>query len=237
MFNLKDDEAVLQTQSNAIEDLKKHMEVLSPSLAPVDLHRLQARQEDCLQPFLEAKSLLQSRSEALGKLEIYLVSYRSTANSLQTLQRAVGQTNWDQTKDRNLNQELEQLSQELATVEVQAVVLDSSLNKAYLHLHGTDGDRTSCRGLVEDLVSGLQQIQRSVGTRQSEAETLGAMWSSFTRKKEMLLRNLNELEDRARKPWFPEPSTQNFQQRYLYRCFLYTVACISIYPSSEARWR
>lgn len=200
------------------------MDVLSPSLAPVDLHRLQARQEDCLQPFSEAKSLLQSRSEALGKLETFLVSYRSTADSLQTLQRAVGQTNWDQTtKDRNLNQELEQLSQELASVEVQSASLDSSLNKAYLHLHGTDGDRTSCRGLVEDLVSGMQQIQRSVGTRQSEAEALGALWSSFTRRKEMLLRNLTELEDRARKPWFSVPSTQNFQQRYTYQCFLNTV--------------
>ncbi|MCJ8743979.1 hypothetical protein PDJAM_G00100910, partial [Pangasius djambal] len=210
---LKDDEALLQTQSKAMEDLKKHMEGLSPSLAPLDLHRLQARQEDCLQPFSEAKSLLQNRSEALVKLETFLVTYRSTTNSLQTLQRAVGQANWDQTKDRNLNQELEQLSQELASVEVQAVSLDSSLNKAYLHLHGTDGDRTSCRGLVEDLGSELQQIQRSMGTRQSEAEALGALWSSFTRRKELLLRSLTELEDRARKPWLPEPSTQNFQQR------------------------
>lgn len=197
-----------------MEELKKHMEGLSPSLAPLDIHRLQAKQEDCLQPFSEAKSLLQNRSEALVKLETFLVTYRSTNGSLQTLQRAVGQANWDQTKDRNLNQELEQLSQGLASVEVQAISLDSSLNKAYLHLHGTDGDRTSCRGLVEDLGSGLQQIQRSMGTRQSEAEALGAMWSSFTRRKELLLRSLTELEDRARKPWFPEPSTQKFQQRY-----------------------
>lgn len=189
------------------------MEALSPSLAPVDLHRLQARQEECLQPFSEAKSLLHDRTEALVKLETFLVTYSSTINSLQMLQSAVGQANWDQTKDRNLNQELEQLSQELASVEVQAISLDSSLNKAYLHLHGMDGDRTSCRGLVEDLGSGLQQVQKSMGTRQSEAEALGAMWNSFTRRKELLLRSLTELEDRARKPWLPELSTQNIQQR------------------------
>lgn len=189
------------------------MEGLSPSLAPLDLQRLQTRQEDCLQPFSEARSLLHNRSESLVKLETFLLTYRSTTTSLQTLQRAVGETNWDETKDRNVNQELEQLSQELATVEVQAISLDSSLNKACLHLHGIDGDRTSCRGLVEDLGSGLQQIQRSMGTRQSEAEALGAMRSSFVKRKEMLLKSLKELEDRARKPWLPEPSTQNFQQR------------------------
>lgn len=234
--HLKDDEALLQTQRKVLEDLKKHMEALSPSLAPMDLQRLQARQEECLQPFSEAKSLLQNRSEALGKLETFLVTYRSTSNSLQTLQRAVGQANWDQTKDRNLNQEVEQLSQELASMELQAISLDSYLNKVYLHLHVTDGDRTSCRALVEDLGSGLQQIQRSIGTRQSEAEALGAMWSSFTRRKELLLRSLTELEDRARQPWLPEANTQNFHRRYPYQCLLYAVACISVYPYSEARW-
>lgn len=204
-----------------MEDLKKHLEGLRPSLAPLDLHQLQAKQEDCLQPFSEAKCLLQNRSEALVKLESFLVTYKSTTNSLQNLQRAVGQANWDQTKDRNLNQELEQLSQELSSMEVQAISLDSSLNKAYLHLHGTDEDRTSCRGLVEDLGSGLQQIQRSMGTRQSEAEALRAMWSSFTRRKELLLRSLMELEDRATKPWLPEPIPQNFQQRYSYRIYVF----------------
>ncbi|TSR99416.1 Nesprin-1 [Bagarius yarrelli] len=210
---IKDDEAVLQTQSKAMEDLKKLMELLSPSLAPVDLHRLQSRQEDCLQPLSEAESLLQSRSEALVKLETFLVSYRLTTDSLQTLQRAAGQANWDQTKDQKLNQELEQLVQELASMEVQAVSLDCSLNKAYLHLHGADGDRTSCRGLVEDLGSGLQQTQQSLGTKQSEAEALEAMWNSFTRRKEILLTSLTDLEERAKKPWLPEPSKQTFQQR------------------------
>lgn len=206
-----------------MDDLKKHMEALSPSLAPVDLHRLQSREEECLQPFSEAKILLQNRSEALVKLETFLVTYRSTINSLQILQSAVGQANWDQTKDKDLNQELELLAQELASLEVQAISLDSNLNKAYLHLHGTDGDRTSCRGLVEDLGSGLQQVQRSMGTRQSEAEALGAMWSSFMRRKEVLLRSLTELEDRARKPWLPELSTQSIQQRYSDQHFLYAV--------------
>lgn len=239
-FHLKDDEALLQTQSKEIEDLKKHMEALSPSLAPLDLHQLQARQEDCLQPFSEAKNLLQNRYVALGKLETFLVTYRSTTNLLQTLQSSQAnwvQANWDQTKDRNLNQELEQLSQEIASVEVQAISLDTSLNKAYLHLHGADGDRTSCRGLVEDLGSGLQQIQKSMGTRQSEAEALVAMWNSFTRRKELLLRSLTELEGRARKPWLLEPTTQNFQQRYPYQCRKNTVASISIYSYSEAWWQ
>lgn len=216
-----------------MEELKKHMEALSPSLAPLDLQQLQARQEDCLQPFSKAKSLLQKRFEALGKLETFLVTFRSTTSSLQTLQGAVGQVKWDQTRDRNLNLELEQLSQEIVSMEVQAVNLDSGLNKAYLHLHGSDGERTSCRGLVEDLGSGLQQIQRSMGTRQSEAEALEAMRSSFARRKELLLRSLTELEDRARKPWLFEPITQNFQQRYPYRGLYFVLTCIRIYSHSE----
>ncbi|XP_062858462.1 nesprin-1 isoform X4 [Trichomycterus rosablanca] len=210
----KDDEAAIQSQREAMDHLKKHLDTLGPILAPVDLQQIQARQDDCLQPFHEAQTVVQNRTEALAKLKTFLETYRSTSTSLQTLRKTVEErANWDQTVAGNLNQELAQLAQDFASVEIQAISVDSGLNKAYLHLHGIGQDRTSCRGLTDDLGSSLQQLQRSMGTRQSEAEALEAMWSSFTRRKELLLRSLAELEERVRKAWLQEPSVQNFQQR------------------------
>uniref|UniRef100_A0A8B9RI12 Spectrin repeat containing, nuclear envelope 1a n=1 Tax=Astyanax mexicanus TaxID=7994 RepID=A0A8B9RI12_ASTMX len=216
------DEALLQTQREAIDGLQQHMDALGPSLSPEDLQRLQVRKEDCLQPVCEAQSLLQRRSEALGKLETFLVTYRSATNSVQTLQGAVeGRGSWDQAKAEQLNQDLGQLAQKLASLEVQAISLDSSLNKASLHLHRAEGERTSCRRLVDEQGSGLQRLQRSLGTRQSEAETLAGLWNSFRGRKELLLRSLMELEEKVRKTWLTEPSTQNFQQRYCFsRCYI-----------------
>uniref|UniRef100_A0A8B9L0L9 Spectrin repeat containing, nuclear envelope 1a n=1 Tax=Astyanax mexicanus TaxID=7994 RepID=A0A8B9L0L9_ASTMX len=206
----------------AIDGLQQHMDALGPSLSPEDLQRLQVRKEDCLQPVCEAQSLLQRRSEALGKLETFLVTYRSATNSVQTLQGAVeGRGSWDQAKAEQLNQDLGQLAQKLASLEVQAISLDSSLNKASLHLHRAEGERTSCRRLVDEQGSGLQRLQRSLGTRQSEAETLAGLWNSFRGRKELLLRSLMELEEKVRKTWLTEPSTQNFQQRYCFsRCYI-----------------
>uniref|UniRef100_A0A8B9L4Z7 Spectrin repeat containing, nuclear envelope 1a n=1 Tax=Astyanax mexicanus TaxID=7994 RepID=A0A8B9L4Z7_ASTMX len=204
------------------DGLQQHMDALGPSLSPEDLQRLQVRKEDCLQPVCEAQSLLQRRSEALGKLETFLVTYRSATNSVQTLQGAVeGRGSWDQAKAEQLNQDLGQLAQKLASLEVQAISLDSSLNKASLHLHRAEGERTSCRRLVDEQGSGLQRLQRSLGTRQSEAETLAGLWNSFRGRKELLLRSLMELEEKVRKTWLTEPSTQNFQQRYCFsRCYI-----------------
>uniref|UniRef100_A0AAR2ILP8 Spectrin repeat containing, nuclear envelope 1b n=1 Tax=Pygocentrus nattereri TaxID=42514 RepID=A0AAR2ILP8_PYGNA len=211
---IQDDESLLQTQREAVDGLQQHINAFGPSLTPEDLQRLQVRKEDCLQPFVEAHSLLQRRSETLVKLETFLVTYRSTTSSLQTLQGAVeGRDSWDQAKAGQLNQELGRLAQELASLEMQAISLDSSLSKSYLHLHGTGGERTSCRRLVDELGSGLQGLQRILGTRQSEADALKAMWNSFRGRKELLLKSLKELEERTRRKWLTEPSIQSFQHR------------------------
>lgn len=211
---LQDDEALLQNQREAMDGLQQHVDALGPSLAPEDIQRLQVRKNDCLQSISETQSLLQRRREASVKLESFLVAYRSSTSSLQTLQGAVEeQDSWDQAKAWELNQELGRLSQELASLEMQAISLDSSLNKAYLHLHGAEGDRTTCRRLVDEMGSGLQGLQRSLGTRQSEAEALTAMWNSFRGRKELLLRSLMQLEERTKTAWLTDPSTQSFQQR------------------------
>lgn len=109
-------------------------------------------------------------------------------------------------------------------MEVQAISLDIILNKAHFHLQGSEEERISCRGLVDDVAMSVQVLQRSIGTKQSEAEALASMWSSFRGRKELLIESLVKLEDRANIPWPTETNTQAFQQRYRNWC-LSDVAC------------
>lgn len=205
-----------------MESLQTHLDALSPSISPKDLQHLQTRKEDCLQHFNEAQSLVQHRDEALLKLKDFCKTYNKTRTSLQTFQEEVeGRESWDDSKVRDINQELGDLAKELASLEVHAISLDIILNKAHFHLQGAEEERTSCRGLVDDVALSVQVLQRSIGTKQSEAEALATMWSSFRGRKELLLGSLAKLEDRANIPWPTEASTQGFQQRYRHLCFIY----------------
>uniref|UniRef100_A0A8C1YUK6 Spectrin repeat containing, nuclear envelope 1a n=1 Tax=Cyprinus carpio TaxID=7962 RepID=A0A8C1YUK6_CYPCA len=211
---LQEDKISLQTQGKSLEALQPHLDALSPSLASKDLQHLQTRKEDCLQLFSEAQSLVAHRDEALLKLKDFCETYNKARNTLQTFQDAVeGRGSWDDSKVREINQELGDLAKELACLEVQAISLDIILNKAHFHLQGSEEERTSCRGLVDDVVLSVQVLQRSIGTKQSEAEALAAMWSSFRGRKELLLGSLAKLEDRVNIPWPTEASTHAFQQR------------------------
>ncbi|XP_043075052.1 nesprin-1 isoform X1 [Puntigrus tetrazona] len=210
----KEDRMSLQTQGRSLDALQPHLDVLGPSLAPKDLQNLQTRKEDCLQLFSEAQSLLEHRDEALLKLIHFCEIYNKARTSLHTIQDAVeGRGSWDDSKVREINQELGELAKELACLEVQAISLDIVLNKAHFHLHGAEEERTSCRGLVDDVALSVQVLQRSIGTKQSEAEALATMWSSFRGRKELLLESLAKLENRANIPWPTEASTHSFQQR------------------------
>uniref|UniRef100_A0A8C1K642 Spectrin repeat containing, nuclear envelope 1a n=1 Tax=Cyprinus carpio TaxID=7962 RepID=A0A8C1K642_CYPCA len=209
----------LQNQGRSLEALQPHLDALSPSLASKDLQHLQTRKEDCLQLFSEAQSLVEHRDEALLKLKDFCETYNKARISLQTFQDAVeGRGSWDDSKVRDINQELGDIAKELACLEVQAISLDIILNKAHFHLQGAEEERTSCRGLVDDVALSVQVLQRSIGTKQSEAEALATMWSSFRGWKELLLGSLAKLEDRANIPWPTEASAHAFQQRYMHLC-------------------
>uniref|UniRef100_A0A8C1T5H7 Spectrin repeat containing, nuclear envelope 1a n=1 Tax=Cyprinus carpio TaxID=7962 RepID=A0A8C1T5H7_CYPCA len=216
---LCEDRVSLQNQGRSLEALQPHLDALSPSLASKDLQHLQTRKEDCLQLFSEAQSLVEHRDEALLKLKDFYETYNKARISLQTFQDAVeGRGSWDDSKVRDINQELGDLTKELACLEVQAISLDIILNKAHFHLQGAEEERTSCRGLVDDVALSVQVLQRSIGTKQSEAEALATMWSSFRGWKELLLGSLAKLEDRANIPWPTEASAHAFQQRYMHLC-------------------
>lgn len=212
---LKEDMASLKTQEKSVEALQPHLDALSPSLAPKDLQHLQTKKDDCFQLFSETRSLVDHRDETLLKLKAFYETFNKSQISLKMYHEAVeGKESWDSCKVRDINEELGDLAKELASLEVQAISLDINLNKAHLHLQGVEGERTSCRELVDDVASSLQVLQRSVGTKQSEAEALATLWSSFRGRKELLLGSLAKLEDRVNIPWPAEVSTQAFQQRY-----------------------
>uniref|UniRef100_A0A8C1T562 Spectrin repeat containing, nuclear envelope 1a n=1 Tax=Cyprinus carpio TaxID=7962 RepID=A0A8C1T562_CYPCA len=218
-YKVCEDRVSLQNQGRSLEALQPHLDALSPSLASKDLQHLQTRKEDCLQLFSEAQSLVEHRDEALLKLKDFYETYNKARISLQTFQDAVeGRGSWDDSKVRDINQELGDLTKELACLEVQAISLDIILNKAHFHLQGAEEERTSCRGLVDDVALSVQVLQRSIGTKQSEAEALATMWSSFRGWKELLLGSLAKLEDRANIPWPTEASAHAFQQRYMHLC-------------------
>ncbi|XP_042156778.1 nesprin-1 isoform X2 [Oncorhynchus tshawytscha] len=57
----------------------------------------------------------------------------------------------------------------------------------------------------------LEGVQRGLGWRQSQAEALGALWTSFRKRREEVMRSLRELEERARQEGARESSVQAFQ--------------------------
>uniref|UniRef100_A0A8C7KDH8 Spectrin repeat containing, nuclear envelope 1b n=1 Tax=Oncorhynchus kisutch TaxID=8019 RepID=A0A8C7KDH8_ONCKI len=58
------------------------------------------------------------------------------------------------------------------------------------------GSRTSCRVLADGLSGELDTVRNLLGTKQSEAEALGALWSSFRQRKEQLLKNVEDIKEK-----------------------------------------
>lgn len=75
------------------------------------------------------------------------------------------------------------------------------------------GTRTSCRVLADGLSGELDMVRNLVGTKQSEAEALGALWSSFRQRKEQLLKSVEDIEEKADHQSLREPSPLALQQR------------------------
>lgn len=75
------------------------------------------------------------------------------------------------------------------------------------------GTRTSCRVLADGLSGELDMVRNLVGTKQSEAEALGVLWSSFRQRKEQLLKSVEDIEEKADHQSLREPSPLALQQR------------------------
>lgn len=221
---LQEHEAQLQEITSLTEILNQKNSSLLHHSTPEAEQQLQAWTEDCLQPFKESQRLLLVRKECLTKVKTFLSKREAASKALSHLNAAVeDRGSWDHSKAEALHSRILQVAKDVARLEAEAVGLDGLLSKAHLHLCGIESsgsksssdpqDRTSCRGLAVGLMMYLDEIQKAVGWRQSEADALGSLWCSFRERKEEVMKNLKKLEDDARREEARECSVQAFQNR------------------------
>lgn len=214
----------LQAYASMRESLQQKESTLCHCSTPEAQQQLQGRREDCLQPFTESQRLLSLRKDCLTELKTFLEKQSATSKAIRRLHEAVeGRGSWDRSKAEELHHGIGEVAKEVAHLEAEAVGLDGQLSKAQFHLCGAEWSsvdegnphgRTSCRGQAVALTMALEEVQRGVGWRQSEADALGALWSSFRERREEVMKNLEKLEDEAKKEVARESSVQAFQNRY-----------------------
>ena len=215
----------LQAHASLRETLHQRESSLLRSSTPGAQQQLQGWKEDSLQPLKESQRLLLLRKECLTELKTFLEKHGTAAEVVHRLHEAVeGRGSWDRSKAEELHHGIGEVAKDVARLEAEAVRLDGQLSKAHLHLSGAEWGgsrdtsrppgRTSCRGQAVALTMALEEVQRGVGWRQSEADALGALWSSFRERREEVMTNLKKLEDEVRQEGPRESSVQAFQNRY-----------------------
>lgn len=217
----------LQEYASLKETLHQRESSLLHCSTPEAQQQLQGWREDCLQPLSESQRLLLLRKECLTALKTFLEKHGMAAKAVCRLHEAVeGRGSWDCSKAEELHQEIGEVAKDVARLEAEAVGLDGQLSKAHLYLCGAEWrgprdmghplGRTSCRRQAVALTMALEELQRGVGWRQSEADALGALWSSFRERKEEVMKNLKKLEDEVNQEGTRESSVQAFQSRYVH---------------------
>lgn len=220
----KEHEEQLQAHASLRETLQQRESSLLSSSTAEAQQQLQGWREDCLQPLSESQRLLHLREECLAELRTFLEKHGTASKAVRRLHEAVeGRGSWDRSKAEELHCGIGEVAKDVARLEAEAVGLDGQLSKAHLHLCGAEwkgsGDpgvpqgKTSCRGQTVALIVALEAVQRGVGWRQSEADALGALWSSFRERREEVTKNLKKLEDDVKQEPARESSIQAFQNR------------------------
>lgn len=175
---------------------------------------LHGRTDSCLQPYLEAQNIAELQLECLERLEAFLQTHSVAAGALRGLKQTVENAgSWDRGKVEELQQELAAIVPDISQLETVAVNLDSSLCKSHLHMGADEGSRKSCRMLADSLSAELDAVRNLLGTKQSEAEALGALWFSFRQRKEQLLKAVEDIEEKVDHQSFRKPSLHALQQR------------------------
>ncbi|KAF1374585.1 hypothetical protein PFLUV_G00230620 [Perca fluviatilis] len=211
---VKETQAALQKQSSVRLSLEQQTEKLCKFCEPSDVQLLRSRADSCLQPYLEAQHIAELQLECLERLEAFLQTHGVAAGVLRGLKQTVESAgSWDRGRVEELQQELATIVPDISQLETLAVNLDSSLCKSHLHIGADEGSRKSCRMLADSLSSELDAVRNLLGTKQSEAEALGALWTSFRQRKEQLLKAVEDIEEKADNQSFKEPSLHALQQR------------------------
>lgn len=204
----------VQKQSGVKQSLEQQTEKLCKFCEPADAQLLRSRADTCLQPYLEAQHTADLQLECLERLEAFLQTHGVAAGVLRGLKQTVESAgSWDRGKVEELQQELATIVPDITQLETLAVNLDSSLCKSHLHIGAGEGSRKSCRMLADSLSAELDAVRNLLGTKQSEAEALGALWTSFRQRKEQLLKAVEDIEEKADHQSFKEPSLHALQQR------------------------
>lgn len=211
---LQETQVALQKQSSVRQSLEQQSEKLCQFCEPGDAQLLRSRAESCLQPYTEAQHIADLQLECLERLEVFLQTHSVAGGVLRGLRQTVESAgSWDRGRVEELQQELATIVPDINQLETLAVNLDSSLCKSHLHIGADEGSRKSCRMLADSLSAELDAVRNLLGTKQSEAEALGALWTSFRQRKEQLLKAVEDIEEKADHQSFKEPSLHAVQQR------------------------
>ncbi|KAG7263976.1 hypothetical protein CRUP_026777 [Coryphaenoides rupestris] len=213
-MNLQEHRAALQQQAGVRQSLEQQTEALCGSCEPADAQLLRGRLESGLLPYLEAQRAARLRLEALERLQAFLQSQGMAAVTLRALRQTVEAAgSWDRARVEELQRELAAAVPEVGRLEALAAGLDGGLRKGHLHVGDSEGARTSCRWLADALSGEVDAVRALLGSKQSEAEALGALWASFRQRKEQLLQTVEDIEEKADHQSMKEPGLQALQQR------------------------
>lgn len=224
---LQEHEGQLKQSASLRATLHQREASLLCTSTPEAQQQIQGWMEDCLQPHSESQRLLLLRKQCLSELKTFLEKHAAAAKAVRQLHEAVeGRGSWDRSKAEELHHGIGEVAKDVARLEAEAVGLDGQLSKAHLHLCGAEWrgskdagvpqGRTSCRGQAVALTMALEEVQKGVGWRQSEADALGALWSSFRERREEVMKNLKKLEEDAEQEGAREISVQAFQNRWVH---------------------
>ncbi|XP_037550764.1 nesprin-1 [Nematolebias whitei] len=212
--HVKETQVALQLQSSMKQSLEQQTKKLCEICESADAQLVHSRVESCLQPYVEAQHLAELQSECLERLEAFLQTHGVAAGVLRGLKQTVESAgSWDRGRVEELQQELATIVPDISQLETVAVNLDSSLCKGHLHIGTEDGSHTSCRLLADSLSAELDAVRNVLGSKQSEAEALGVLWTSFRQRKEQLLKAVEDIEEKADHQTLKEPSLHGLQQR------------------------
>lgn len=204
----------MQLQSGVKQSLEQQTEKLCQTCEPADVQLLHSRLESCLQPYEEAQNLAALQSECLERLEAFMQNHGVAAGVLRGLKQTVESAgSWDRGRVEELQQLLATIVSDISHLESLAVNLDSSLCKGHLYISTEDGSHKTCCMLTDSLSAEFDAVRNLLGSRQSEAEALGVLWTSFRQQKEQLLKAVEDIEEKADQQALIEPSLHAVQQR------------------------
>ncbi|XP_074043952.1 nesprin-1 isoform X5 [Macrotis lagotis] len=211
----KDHSTEVERKKEEMLRLKAHLAKLCSFSRGEDYHTLQGRAEDCFQLFQEASQMIERRQLALNELTQFLKAHASLSSLLHRLRQTVEATSkMDKTQSELLEKDLNNAIMDAKNLDCTAISLDGLLTKAQYHLKsGSSEQRASCRRMADQLGLELENIQNLLGTKQSEAEAFDALRKAFADHKEVLLKSLEDIEERTDKERLKELTQQAIQQR------------------------